>query len=46
VGSYQPRLIVGLAIVAFASAAVSLLLRNDRRGAEMEMASVQTSAVD
>jgi len=29
-GSYQPRLIVGLAIVAFASAAVSLLLRSDR----------------
>jgi predicted MFS family arabinose efflux permease len=46
VGSYQPRLIVSLAIVAFASAAVSLLLRNDRRGAEMEMESVQTSGVD
>jgi len=29
-GSYQPRLIVGLAIIAFASAAVSLLLRSDR----------------
>jgi predicted MFS family arabinose efflux permease len=29
-GSYQPRLIVGLAIVAFASAAVSLSLRSDR----------------
>jgi predicted MFS family arabinose efflux permease len=29
-GSYQPRLIVGLAIIAFASAVVSLLLRSDR----------------
>lgn len=30
-GSYEPRFIVGLAIVAFASAAVSLLLRSDRK---------------
>jgi predicted MFS family arabinose efflux permease len=29
-GSYQPRLIVGLAVVAFTAAAISLLLRSDR----------------
>jgi predicted MFS family arabinose efflux permease len=32
-GSYEPRFIVGLAVVAFASAAVSLLLRSDRKRA-------------
>lgn len=32
-GSYEPRLIVMLALVAFAAAAVSLLLRSDRRSA-------------
>ncbi len=30
-GSYQPRLIVGLAVIAFAAAAVSLLLRRDNQ---------------
>lgn len=44
VGSYQPRLIVGLAVVAFAAAVVSLLLRNDHRGREMELEFVQTGA--
>lgn len=32
-GSYEPRFIVGLAVVAFGAGAVSLLLRNDGRGA-------------
>ncbi len=37
VGSYEPRLIVGLAVIAFAAAAVSLLLRSDdREAAEYE----------
>jgi predicted MFS family arabinose efflux permease len=31
VGSYQPRLIVGLAIVAFGAALVSLFLRSDKK---------------
>jgi predicted MFS family arabinose efflux permease len=36
-GSYEPRFIVGLAFVAFASAAVSLLLRSDPRRAASEI---------
>jgi predicted MFS family arabinose efflux permease len=37
-GSYEPRFIVGLAIIAFASAVVSLLLRSDpkRTASELE----------
>ena len=35
-GSYEPRLIVFLALVAFAAAAVSLLLRSDRNAADHE----------
>jgi hypothetical protein len=31
-GSYEPRLIVFLALVAFGAAAVSLLLRSDGKG--------------
>ena len=36
-GSYEPRFIVGLAVVAFAAAAVSLLLRSDRKPAALEL---------
>jgi predicted MFS family arabinose efflux permease len=46
-GSYQPRLIVGLAIVAFASAAASLLLRSDRNHVvEAGSVSSMTSALE
>jgi predicted MFS family arabinose efflux permease len=44
-GSYEPRLIVGLALVAFAAAAVSLLLRSDRRGAAADLEGISVSAV-
>lgn len=36
-GSYEPRIIVGLAVVAFAAGAVSLLLRSDRKRAGLEL---------
>src|SRR5271154_7508774 len=43
-GSYQPRFIVYLACVAFAAAALSLLLRRDKGRAELEAANA-TSAI-
>lgn len=44
-GSYEPRFIVGLALVAFAAAAVSLLLRTDRRGAALNFEEIGTPAI-
>ena len=44
-GSYEPRFIVGLAVVAFAAAAVSLLLRTDRQGAAFNLEDVGAPAV-
>ncbi len=44
-GSYEPRFIVGLALVAFAAAGVSLLLRTDRRGAAFNLEGVGAPAV-
>jgi predicted MFS family arabinose efflux permease len=32
-GAYEPRMVIVLALIAFAAAAVSLLLRNDHKGA-------------
>jgi predicted MFS family arabinose efflux permease len=39
-GSYEPRFIIGLAMVALAAAAVSLLLRTDRKPATLELEEV------
>jgi MFS family permease len=36
-GSYEPRFIVGLAVVAFAAGAVSMLLRSDQKPAASEL---------
>lgn len=44
-GSYEPRLIVGLAVVAFAAAAVSLLLRSDRKGDAINFEDIHATAV-
>jgi predicted MFS family arabinose efflux permease len=44
-GSYEPRLIVLLALVAFAAAAVSLLLRSDRKGTAVGFGGIVASAV-
>jgi predicted MFS family arabinose efflux permease len=44
-GSYEPRLIVGLALVGFAAAAVSLLLRSDRKGNATNFEDIHASAV-
>jgi len=38
-------LIVGLALVAFAAAAVSLLLRNDRKGTANDFEEIHASTV-
>jgi predicted MFS family arabinose efflux permease len=43
-GRYEPRFIVGLAIVAFASAAVSLLLRSDRMRPTSELEAIVAPA--
>jgi predicted MFS family arabinose efflux permease len=44
-GSYEPRFIAGLAIIAFAAAAFSLLLRTNRRGATFNLEEIGTPAV-
>lgn len=44
-GSYEPRFIVGLALVAFGAAAVSLLLRTGRRRAAFDLEDIGTPAV-
>jgi len=44
-GSYEPRLIVGLALFGFAAAAVSLLLRSDRKGGATNFEEIHASAV-
>lgn len=43
-GSYEPRFIVGLAIIAFASAVVSLLLRSDRKRSASELEGIVAPA--
>ena len=44
-GSYEPRFIVGLALVAFAAAGVSLLLRTDRKTVAPNLEDIRTPAV-
>lgn len=44
-GSYEPRFIVGLAMVAFAAAGVSLLLRTDRKDVAPNLEDIRTPAV-
>ncbi len=44
-GSCEPRLIVGLAMVAFAAAAVSLLLRSDRKDVATNFEDIHASVV-